>query len=117
MAVQNTKRKSQTVRASHETRQGHNSRKARKGRSNGNAPSHLRTSRTETHEGYAVIFEKSKTGYGAYSPDVLGCVAVGGTLSETRRLYKSALKMHLKSMREDGDLIPEPTTKVEYVAA
>jgi predicted RNase H-like HicB family nuclease len=27
---------------------------------------------------YAVIFEKGATSYGAYVPDLSGCVAVGG---------------------------------------
>jgi predicted RNase H-like HicB family nuclease len=62
-----------------------------------------------TEPKYAVFFEKSATGYGAYAPDVPGCVAVGGTLEETRRLMEEALAMHLNAPREDGDPIPEPS--------
>ncbi len=58
---------------------------------------------------YAVFFEKSATGYGAYAPDLPGCVAVGDTLEETRKLMEEAMAIHLKSMREDGDPIPEPS--------
>ena len=37
---------------------------------------------------YAVIFEKGKTSYGAYVPDLLGCVAVGKDLKKVRRLIR-----------------------------
>ena len=58
---------------------------------------------------YAVIFEKSANGYGAYVPDLPGCVAVGDTLEETQKLIREAIELHLQGMREDGDEIPEPT--------
>ena len=62
--------------------------------------------------GYAVILEKSDTGYGAYCPDVLGCVAVGDTREEALKSYAEALAFHFEGMREDGEAIPEPTTLV-----
>ena len=64
---------------------------------------------------YAVIFEKSATGFGAYVPDRPGCVAVGKTLDETQRLIREAIELHLQGMREDGDPIPEPSSIAEYV--
>ena len=64
---------------------------------------------------FAVVYEKSSTGYGAYVPDLPGCVAVGKTLEETRRLIREAIEMHLEGMREDGDPIPQPTTMTDYV--
>jgi predicted RNase H-like HicB family nuclease len=64
---------------------------------------------------YAVIFEKSRTGYGAYVPDLPGCVAVGKTLKETQRLIREAIELHLQGMREDGDPIPNPTSIADYV--
>lgn len=64
---------------------------------------------------YAVIFEKSRTGYGAYVPDLPGCVATGRTLELTRRRIQGAIRLHLKGMREDGTRIPRPTTRVEQV--
>ena len=57
---------------------------------------------------FLVMFEKSSTGYGAYVPDLPGCVATGRTLEETRARMAKAMEMHLASMREDGDAIPEP---------
>jgi len=58
---------------------------------------------------YLVLYEKSKTGYGAYVPDLPGCVATGRTLAQTRRRMAKAIEMHLAAMREDGDDIPEPS--------
>jgi len=40
-----------------------------------------------------------------------GCVAAGDTVEETERLMRDAIEMHLAGMREDGEPIPEPTTK------
>jgi predicted RNase H-like HicB family nuclease len=64
---------------------------------------------------YAVIFEKSRTGYGAYVPDLPGCVAVGKTLKATQRLIREAIALHLQGMREDGDPIPKPSSIADYV--
>jgi predicted RNase H-like HicB family nuclease len=58
---------------------------------------------------YAVIFEKSSNGWGAFVPDLPGCVALGFTLDETTTLIREALGQHLAAMRADGDEIPEPS--------
>lgn len=58
---------------------------------------------------YLVIYEKGPTSWGAYVPDLPGCVAVGKTEAEVRKLIEGAMEMHLRTMREDGDPIPEPT--------
>ncbi len=59
---------------------------------------------------FAVIYEKTATGYSAYIPDLPGCVAAGPTFEETAQLIRGAVELHLETMREDGDSIPEPTT-------
>ncbi len=56
---------------------------------------------------YTVILERSRTGYGAYAPDLPGCIAAGATRDETVRLMREAMEFHLESMIEDGDEIPE----------
>jgi predicted RNase H-like HicB family nuclease len=63
---------------------------------------------------YAIILEKTSTGYSAYAPDLPGCVAAAETLEETKRLMQEGVEFHLQGMREDGDPIPEPTTQVDY---
>lgn len=64
---------------------------------------------------YAVVIEKSDTGYGAYVPDLPGCVAAGETLEETSRLIKEAIEYHIEGMREDGLVVPAPTSVTDYV--
>jgi predicted RNase H-like HicB family nuclease len=66
---------------------------------------------------YAVLFERTETGFSAYVPDLPGCVAAGATFEETADLMRGAMQMHLAGMREDGDPIPEPTTIAEYIVA
>ena len=58
---------------------------------------------------YVVLFERSSTGYGAYVPDLPGCVATGRTLQDTRRRMAKAIEMHLAAMKQDGDEIPTPS--------
>jgi len=64
---------------------------------------------------YAVIYEKTDTGYSAYVPDLPGCIAAGGSRSEVRRLMREAIEMHLELMRDGGDPAPPPTTWAEVV--
>ena len=64
---------------------------------------------------YLVVLEKGESNYGAYLPDLPGCVALGDTPEETLALMREALEAHLAGMAEDGDPIPEPTTTSEYV--
>jgi predicted RNase H-like HicB family nuclease len=66
---------------------------------------------------YAVLFERTETGFSAYVPDLPGCVAAGATFEDTADLMRGAIQMHLAGMREDGDPIPEPTTIAEYIVA
>jgi predicted RNase H-like HicB family nuclease len=53
--------------------------------------------------------------YGAYSPDVLGCVAVGDTIEQCVAEMRSALAFHLEGMVEDGEEIPQPSGPGVYV--
>lgn len=62
-----------------------------------------------------VIIEKGENSYGAYSPDVPGCVAVGDTREEVEERMREALWLHLQMMREENLPLPEPQTVVEYM--
>lgn len=62
---------------------------------------------------YAVIIEKGENSYGAYVPDLPGCVAVGDTLEEVKTLIQEAIEFYLEGMIEDGDEIPQPSSFVE----
>lgn len=58
---------------------------------------------------YAVVIEKGETSYGAYVPDLPGCVAVGETKEEVEALITEAIQFHLEILESEGLQIPEPT--------
>jgi predicted RNase H-like HicB family nuclease len=64
---------------------------------------------------YAVIFEKGPTSFGAYVPDLPGCVAVGQTAEQVRKLIAEAIEFHVEGLRRAGEPAPEPTSFCEYV--
>jgi predicted RNase H-like HicB family nuclease len=64
---------------------------------------------------YVVIIEKGETGYGAYVPDLPGCVAAAETIEEVRQLIREAIPLHLEMMRQQGEEVPNPTSLAETV--
>ncbi|HEX2201659.1 MAG TPA: type II toxin-antitoxin system HicB family antitoxin [Longimicrobium sp.] len=50
---------------------------------------------------HAVVIERGDTGFGAYVPDLPGCVAVAETEEEVRTLIREAIALHLDAMRDD----------------
>lgn len=64
---------------------------------------------------YAVVIESSETGFGAYVPDLPGCVAVGESIEETEDLIREAIVLHLDGLREDGLEIPPATSRANNV--
>lgn len=65
---------------------------------------------------YTVIIEQGPTSYGAYAPDLLGCVAVGETREEVLELMREAIEFHLEGLRAAGEQVPLPTHSSERVA-
>ena len=57
---------------------------------------------------YLVTFEKDVNSYGAYVPDLPGCVAVGETMEEVRELIAEAIQFHIEGLREEGFVVPLP---------
>jgi predicted RNase H-like HicB family nuclease len=66
---------------------------------------------------YVVVIEKSDNGYSAYVPDLPGCIAAASTKSETEKLIREAIQLHLGAMRDDDEAIPEPTSSTVLVEA
>lgn len=64
---------------------------------------------------YIVIIERGETSFGAYVPDLPGCVAVGETREEATQLIREAIAFHLEGMKEEGLTIPEPASTSELV--
>ena len=64
---------------------------------------------------YTVVIEKTENNYGAYVPDLPGCVAVAKTRRELRELIRDAIELHLESLRKSGESIPMPSATSELV--
>jgi predicted RNase H-like HicB family nuclease len=64
---------------------------------------------------YAVVYEQSPNNYAAYVPDLPGCIATGETRDEVERLIRDGIRLHLDSMRRNGEAIPPATTTVGSV--
>ena len=64
---------------------------------------------------FAVLIEKTATGYSAHVPDLPGCIAAGETLPETEDLIREAIAFHLEGMQLHGEPLPEPASMCEYI--
>ena len=64
---------------------------------------------------YVIVIEKSKTGFGAYVPDLPGCVAVAKTKTEVKKLIKEGIEFHLEGMKSSGIKIPDPYSETMEV--
>jgi predicted RNase H-like HicB family nuclease len=64
---------------------------------------------------YMVVIEEGKNSFGAYVPDLPGCVAVGESEAEVKHLIQEAIEFHLEDLAETGAEIPKPSSKSDYV--
>jgi predicted RNase H-like HicB family nuclease len=61
---------------------------------------------------YAVVFEKTETGWSAWAPDLPGLGVAGATFEEAEQLIREGIEFHIEGLRADGEPVPEPTTRV-----
>ena len=64
---------------------------------------------------YLVVLEPSETGFGAYVPDLPGCVAAGVTRDEVMQLIQEAVEFHIEGLKASGKPVPEPSSQGEFV--
>ncbi|MBE0415784.1 MAG: type II toxin-antitoxin system HicB family antitoxin [Dehalococcoidia bacterium] len=64
---------------------------------------------------YLVVFERVGDSYSAYSPDVPGCIATGGTRDEVERNIREAISFHIEGLIQDGLPLPGQVSFTEYV--
>jgi predicted RNase H-like HicB family nuclease len=64
---------------------------------------------------YAIVIEKGACTWGAYVPDLPGCVAAADTREEVLALIREAIAFHIEGLQADGELVPAPTSEAEYV--
>ena len=67
---------------------------------------------------YLVIYEEGEDGgWGAYSPDVDGVIALATSREEVEQRMAEAMAAHLAYLREQGKPVPKPHTAAGHVAA
>ena len=64
---------------------------------------------------YLVVVEEGATSFGAYVPDLPGCVAAGASVEEVERDIREAIRFHIEGLRAEGLEVPPPTSIAEYV--
>lgn len=64
---------------------------------------------------YLVLIEPTGTGYSAYAPDLLGCIATGATRELVEANMREAMELHVEALRAEGRAIPEPRSSAAYV--
>jgi predicted RNase H-like HicB family nuclease len=64
---------------------------------------------------YAVLFEQAESNWAAYVPDLPGCMTTGKTLEETEINIREAIEGHLRTLRDFGDPVPEPTSVAKEI--
>ena len=64
---------------------------------------------------FLVVIEMGPSSFGAYVPDLPGCVAVGESRNEVTKLIHEAIEFHLEAMKEDGLPVPEPHSTSELI--
>jgi predicted RNase H-like HicB family nuclease len=65
---------------------------------------------------FAVLYERSVTGWGAYVPDLPGLGVAAPTIEEVKKLIREAIEFHLEGMKAHGDPVPQPSVQMEYVS-
>ena len=64
---------------------------------------------------YLVVIEKGPASFGAYVPDLPGCIATAESEDEVRQLIKEAIEFHIEGLREAGEPVPPPTSSSAVV--
>jgi len=64
---------------------------------------------------YAIVIERTESNYSAYVPDLPGCIATGTSIQQIEAEIREAIEFHFDDLREDGSLIPLPSSQVEYI--
>jgi len=64
---------------------------------------------------FLVVIEKGEDSFGAYVPDLPGCVAAAETRDEVLALIRDAIELHLEGLRRTGVGAPRPTSCIEVV--
>ncbi len=67
---------------------------------------------------YLVVIEAAEdgSGFGAFVPDLPGCIATGSTREEALERIRFSMAKHIASLREHGEPVPTPTASAQLVS-
>jgi predicted RNase H-like HicB family nuclease len=65
---------------------------------------------------YLVVIEHGAASFGAYVPDLPGCVAVAESREEVEALIHDAIEFHIEGLRADGQPVPQPASTGQLVS-
>jgi len=63
---------------------------------------------------YLVVVEKGKTSYGAYVPDLPGCVAVAETRREVLKLIREGITLQSRPCVKPANLCLHPSRRAKW---
>jgi predicted RNase H-like HicB family nuclease len=64
---------------------------------------------------YLVVVEEGENGFGAYVPDLPGCVAAANYREDVVTLIQEAIEFHIEGLKKSGDPVPKPMSGSELV--
>lgn len=64
---------------------------------------------------YMIVIEEGPTSFGAYVPDLPGCVAVAESSEEVLQLIQEAIQFHIEGLKEEGRQVPMPHSSSSFV--
>jgi predicted RNase H-like HicB family nuclease len=64
---------------------------------------------------YLVVFEKTKTGFSAYVPDLPGCIATGKNRADVEKRIHDAIQFHLEGLKELNQKIPRANAEGAFL--
>lgn len=64
---------------------------------------------------YLVVIEESDTGFGAYVPDLPGCVCVADSRAEVRGLIQEATAFHIEGLKAAAEPVPPASSRSDLV--
>jgi predicted RNase H-like HicB family nuclease len=62
-----------------------------------------------------VVIEQGPSSFGAYVPDLPGCIAVGESRQEVLQQIQEAIEFHLEGIKAGGASVPQPHSYSEFV--
>jgi len=64
---------------------------------------------------YMVVVEQGPSSFGAYVPDLPGCIVAGSSKEEVLQLIQEAVEFHLEGIKDQGADVPQPHSYSELV--